>query len=137
MAKEDLINIADRPPEEARAIRSAGGIARQKQLHEEAVLRKAATALLMGTVKGSKHKKLLDELNASKDGRTYAVAAVAALLKNILDTGSAAGFDKLMRLMGEGDVKVDVTSEDNNLFQAIADSIKAIGKAEDSEDDEV
>lgn len=137
VSKEDLISLGKRPVEEARKIQQMGGKARGQQIKDRAVLREAAAAILSAKVKNERYSKLIEELDMAKSSKTYAIAVVAALFKNILETGNAAGFDKLMRLMGEGDVKVDVTSEDNNLFQAIADSIKELGKAEDSKDDEV
>jgi len=118
MAKgqENLISIADRPQAEQDAIHLAGGIARGKQIQEEAKFKKLL-------------KTALEQPSTKIEGLTNAEAMVIGIIKK----GSEKAFEVVRDTIGEkpkdisevnntGDITL--TDEDRELLKNVASRLK-------------
>lgn len=115
MAKEDLIPLNQRSPEERREIARAGGIASGKARRRRRELREYMEALLDVPLDNkNKIKKKLEKKGLPEDMLDNKMLLTAALFQRAI-TGDVQAVKEVRSIIGEIPELQAITDEDNNI----------------------
>ena len=122
-------------PSEARENGRKGGIASGETLREKASMRAAAEYLLSRNVPPGEMTAALEKMGLRKTDRTYVAAVVAGLIRKAID-GNPAAFGQLMKLMGEGVEKHEISSQNEGALPSLLENLREHRRREEEAGEE-
>lgn len=101
MSSDNLVNLADRTPEERSAIASKGGIASGESKRHKKALRELCSELLNSKL-SDKEIDLAEALQIENvEGYNKGVLAFASCLREAIKSGNARDLEKIFSIAGE------------------------------------
>ena len=124
-----------RSPSEARENGRKGGVASGDARRERASMRAAAEYLLSRKVPPGEMEDALEEMGIKKSDQTYATAVVAGAIRRAID-GNPAAFGQLMKLMGEGLERQEVTTPNEGALPSLLENLREYRRRQAEDDTE-
>ena len=113
-----LIHFSDMPPDRARAIRSAGGKARQEQIRQRRALAEILSFYADLPIRDERVRKRLLNLGFDTDDLTQKLLVADAVVR-AAQGGNTYAIRLYLDLLGESGCEI---AKENNLLDAIKDS---------------